>query len=908
MRNLTNSENEYTIGRNLSNTNGEILTYTLSASLPVVYTENTDEASVISLKGLSTIGSENQIMKVNGSGNLEWVADTDTTYTATEPLDITGTTISLKGLSGYTANKILKVNSAGDAIEYADDNNTEYTATLPISINPSNVISTAFTTSSSDIMSNKTIYNPILTGASGANPKFQIKDESLTHTINVFTQEIGADINISFPASTGSLALVDDVPTTAEIRALLSADTPLVYDNSTGNFTTTFTPSSTTTLTNKSGSNNMWTNDAGYRTQANVIQDIGEATNVANTTIIGATPTRFVGNGHCDLTLKGATTTIESDNLVIDSKIKGILKLTNGATSAGAIQIFEDEDAGSNAITIQPHAQTYADFTITLPSSAGQLALTTDFTGFITSDSVSNLSNKTFIDSLIVSPTNTTSFYIAKLLAADIGDGNSIEMILGQANTANNCATFSYYHSADDATANYLILGMKGNENMIRLYANDTIEFNANISSTIQVFPTNTTSFYIMKLLAASLSDSNMVEMVIGKANSAKNCGAIAYQHSSDGADANYMQIGMKSQETQIKLLGDGKIEFNTDQITHDAGTATAMNYISSDGASAISIISAGVDSGVKQVATLIMRSVGTTTSTATIEFNGSSERLTINNIDGEAWFGGDDATQIKCKTDEVNCSCNKFFCADLRLGVQEVGGYTYHFNPSGTNGAATNLGMFLAYHDNASVLYFGTPYNAAVVGNKDFYYGNVIKQRMMANGTCYSTGLWTDSHSFSDDRLKEEETELTNCMETINKLKPQIYKKFTLNSLGEENPLEPNIYIPFTERLSDEYKWETGFIAQEIYTIPELRHIVELPPDSDIDKVLNTKLYDGLNESKGFYEAQGWGNKQPASIDSPQIIPYLVGALQDMDKQIKQQQVIIDKLISSKSFKEFKS
>ena len=108
----------------------------------------------------------------------------------------------------------MKMNSGGTALEWVADNNTEYTADLPLSISGSNVISTAFTTNSADIMSNKTIYNPIITGASGANPKFTIKDESLTHTLNILTPEIGADINITFPSSTGILALEGAIPTT----------------------------------------------------------------------------------------------------------------------------------------------------------------------------------------------------------------------------------------------------------------------------------------------------------------------------------------------------------------------------------------------------------------------------------------------------------------------------------------------------------------------------------------------------------------------------------------------------------------------------------------------------------------------------------------------------------------------
>jgi len=57
--------------------------------------------------------------------------------TAILPLEITDITstsssIGMKGLSGFTANKIIKVNSAGNALEYVDETDTQYTATSPL--------------------------------------------------------------------------------------------------------------------------------------------------------------------------------------------------------------------------------------------------------------------------------------------------------------------------------------------------------------------------------------------------------------------------------------------------------------------------------------------------------------------------------------------------------------------------------------------------------------------------------------------------------------------------------------------------------------------------------------------------------------------------------------------------------
>jgi hypothetical protein len=54
----------------------------------------------------------------------------------------------------------------------------------------------------------------------------------------------------------------------------------------------------------------------------------------------------------------------------------GLGHLANGATSAGGIYFYEDSDNGTNAVLLQGPAST-SDITITLPSTAGTLALAT---------------------------------------------------------------------------------------------------------------------------------------------------------------------------------------------------------------------------------------------------------------------------------------------------------------------------------------------------------------------------------------------------------------------------------------------------------------------------------------------------------------------------------------------------
>jgi len=120
-----------------------------------------------------------------------------------------------------------------------------------------------------------------------------------------------------------------------------------------------------------------------------------------------------------------------------------------------------------------------------------------------------------------------------------------------------------------------------------------------------------------------------------------------------------------------------------------------------------------------------------------------------------------------------------------------------------------------------------GGSYNASLVDSNGLAYnqhmtidssGNVginaepiLGTKLHVDGNITFSGT---SASSSDDRLKENETLITNALDTICKLRPEIYdKKPTFNNTN-----------------TDTWYKETGLIAQEVwYKTPELRHLVSL-------------------------------------------------------------------------------
>jgi len=112
-----------------------------------------------------------------------------------------------------------------------------------------------------------------------------------------------------------------------------------------------------------------------------------------------------------------------------------------------------------------------------------------------------------------------------------------------------------------------------------------------------------------------------------------------------------------------------------------------------------------------------------------------------------------------------------------------------------------------------------------------------------------------------SDDRLKWDETPITNGLNVINQLQPQVYWK------GKQLKVEPTQ----TER-----RRESGFIAQEVEQIPELAHTVSQSEDEE-------------RSGDTYY------------LDYTQIMAFQVAAIKELHKIVQEQNERLLALESSK-------
>jgi hypothetical protein len=171
--------------------------------------------------------------------------------------------------------------------------------------------------------------------------------------------------------------------------------------------------------------------------------------------------------------------------------------------------------------------------------------------------------------------------------------------------------------------------------------------------------------------------------------------------------------------------------------------------------------------------------------------------------------------------------------------------------------------------------------------------------------------------NTFSDDRLKTDESLITNATETLLKLKPQTYTKhmFKMDELTDEEysnvTTDGLIYVKSTETWVDrsEYKrnttetrethpWirrtlskethkEAGLVAQDIwYDTPELKYIVRLSSDASPAEEKPISETDDIQQDPD-YDAAGWGTTA-ASVNYTNLIPYLIKSIQELHERIK--------------------
>ena len=272
-------------------------------------------------------------------------------------------------------------NATGKIVKYVEANliGSNLTATLPLVIS-NDVISTNFTTSSTDTLTNKTITSftggssstittPSTTGTLALVSQIPTNNNQLTNgslyikadttdtltnkTITSFTG--GNSSTITTPSTTGTIALTSDIPN-------LTGQNPITFDSATGAIGTTFTPLSTTSMSGKT-----FTDSVNF-TNGEIIIKSTTATSTSNALInfknsananIGSIG-NFLGDFYVSSVISGKDLRLSANG--------GKVKFNNTDTEFKASGT-NDFNSGiiTNLSTINTH---------TIPSGTGTFALT----------------------------------------------------------------------------------------------------------------------------------------------------------------------------------------------------------------------------------------------------------------------------------------------------------------------------------------------------------------------------------------------------------------------------------------------------------------------------------------------------------------------------------------------------
>ena len=151
-----------------------------------------------------------------------------------------------------------------------------------------------------------------------------------------------------------------------------------------------------------------------------------------------------------------------------------------------------------------------------------------------------------------------------------------------------------------------------------------------------------------------------------------------------------------------------------------------------------------------------------------------------------------------------------------------------------------------------------------------------------------------------SDNRIKHNEVVVTDGIDIIKKLTPKKYfKSYKVYDENHNYDLDSS-GNPITE---DEYKIETGLIAQEILEIPEIKHLVETIPDkSRIEKKV-------INDSSGnpVLDEEGNNTYEEINIEVPErytlnyqdIFVYNVEATKQLINKVETLEALVASLTS---------
>ena len=577
-----------------------------------------------------------------------------------------------------------------------------------------------------------------------------------------------------------------------------------------------------------------------------------------------------------------------TDTLVCNA----MLDVKNGATSAGAIDFYEASGNGGHACRLSPADAIASDYTVRLPTAAGDIALTSDLSSFITASSSDTLINKTI-----------TLF-----------TGNSSSVIT----TPSASGTL--------LTTNNVIGVAKGGTNLTT-YTKGDIIYCSDAIGTLSKLAISVTEGKVLKTAGTGIPSWEADTDTLYTAGTNLNLSSTEFNL--DAAISGLTTIGMTG-----KLTGTGTALNGFDLLNGNFYSSDAIYYLSANTENGFfhsntgdtSNIHTYVDSGSSSIGNSKAMGFGLFTNNEYCLFVGNSNYWThigqnitteastnlevtqTDSSDGRACTiklsqthaSGDAGIEFKSPSYE-NSIMLKGTNGELEFGNSTTPKDNVFFGDIQTSGSSLFVGI-----DNTTINLEGKFNHATGSGTDSSYVQFRFNNTWIGADVRQVDSSSVSYNDGSDYRLKENINTLTNCLGIINKLqirtwnwKSQLQQGITKKRYGlvahEVQEIGEEIFESAVSGSKDLMKWECKCCSS-----------FWCKCSRDCDKKCNNENCAGECKGKIVPKYQG--------VDYSKFSPICIASIQELHKIILEQQeminemkITLDKLNNSSSFKDFK-